>query len=59
MGEHLELGAWDWRGAGGFCGNYETEEEAGKEAAEVSGHADLRSEKVEGQLHKDDDEDVA
>lgn len=42
-----------------FCRNYKTEEKAGKEAAEVSGHADLRSEEVEGQLHEDDDEDVA
>jgi hypothetical protein len=41
------------------CRHDEAEEEAGDEAAEVSGHAHLRSDKVENQLHEDDDENVA
>jgi len=43
----------------GSCRNDEAEKKAGGESAQVSSHADLRSDKVEGHLHEDDDEDVA
>jgi hypothetical protein len=39
--------------------NKKAEEESGEEAAEVSGHADSRSDDIEGQLKKDYDKDVA
>ena len=37
----------------------QAEKESGEEATEMSGHADARSDNVEGQLQEHDDEDVS